>query len=86
MSCLNAETQLLLRLNVFVASVVRFQGKYPMPNEVNLHETTSRLALLTMHFPKLRILWCPSPYATAEIFEELKVCLLYTSPSPRDFG
>ncbi|KAL8600798.1 hypothetical protein ACOMHN_055993 [Nucella lapillus] len=49
------------------------QGKYPMPNEVNLNETTSRLALLTMHFPKLRILWCPSPYATAEIFEELKV-------------
>nr|KAG5698301.1 hypothetical protein BaRGS_017003 [Batillaria attramentaria] len=48
-------------------------GKYPMPNEVSLQETTSRLALLTMHFPKLRILWCPSPYATAEIFEELKV-------------
>ncbi|KAK7100849.1 DNA repair endonuclease XPF-like [Littorina saxatilis] len=49
------------------------QGKYPMPNEVNLNETTSRLALLTMHFPQLRILWCPSPYATAEIFEELKM-------------
>ena len=54
-------------------STMCVQGKHPMPNEVNLHETTSRLALLTMHFPKLRILWCPSPYATAEIFEELKV-------------
>ncbi|XP_076463171.1 DNA repair endonuclease XPF-like [Babylonia areolata] len=49
------------------------QGKYPMTSEVNLNETSSRLALLTMHFPKLRTLWCPSPYATAEIFEELKV-------------
>jgi DNA excision repair protein ERCC-4 len=26
-----------------------------------------------MHFPKLRILWCPSPYASAELFEDLKV-------------
>ncbi len=26
-----------------------------------------------MHFPKLRILWCPSPHATAQLFEELKV-------------
>jgi DNA excision repair protein ERCC-4 len=26
-----------------------------------------------MHFPKLRVLWCPSPYASAELFEDLKV-------------
>jgi len=26
-----------------------------------------------MHFPKLRILWCPSPHASAEVFEDLKV-------------
>ena len=25
-----------------------------------------------MHFPKLRILWSPSPHATAELVEELK--------------
>ena len=44
-----------------------------MSSDVSIQETTSRLSLLTMHFPKLRILWCQSPYATAELFEELKV-------------
>ena len=28
------------------------------------------MILLTLHFPKLRILWCSSPNETAEIFEE----------------
>ena len=31
-----------------------------------------RLQLLTIHFPKLRILWSPGPHATAELFAELK--------------
>jgi len=49
------------------------QGKYPLGSDVSMQETQSRLTLLTMHFPRLRILWCQSPYATAELFEELKV-------------
>ncbi|KAH8838344.1 hypothetical protein MCOR27_009988 [Pyricularia oryzae] len=32
----------------------------------------SRLVLLTLAFPKLRIIWSSSPYETAEIFERLK--------------
>ncbi|XP_071117720.1 DNA repair endonuclease XPF-like [Haliotis cracherodii] len=48
------------------------QGKYPMSNDVSIQDVTSRLSILTLHFPKLRILWCQSPYATAEMFEELK--------------
>lgn len=32
----------------------------------------SRLVLLTLAFPRLRIIWSSSPYQTAEIFEELK--------------
>lgn len=48
------------------------QGKYPISNDVSIQDITSRLTLLTLHFPKLKILWCQSPYATAEIFEELK--------------
>ncbi|KAL4235664.1 DNA repair endonuclease XPF [Mactra antiquata] len=48
------------------------QAKYPMSSDVSMQETTTRLSLLTLHFPKLRILWCQSPYATAELFEELK--------------
>nr|POE79344.1 dna repair protein rad16 [Quercus suber] len=32
----------------------------------------SKLVLLTLAFPQLRIIWSSSPYQTAEIFEELK--------------
>ncbi|KAF3934351.1 hypothetical protein ABW20_dc0108167 [Dactylellina cionopaga] len=32
----------------------------------------AKLVLLTLHFPKLRIIWSSSPYQTAEIFQELK--------------
>lgn len=32
----------------------------------------SKLVLLTIAFPSLRIIWSSSPYQTAEIFEELK--------------
>ncbi|KAF7243066.1 DNA repair endonuclease XPF [Varanus komodoensis] len=40
--------------------------------EISSNDITSKLALLTLHFPRLRLLWCPSPHATAELFEELK--------------
>uniref|UniRef100_UPI00358FF26B DNA repair endonuclease XPF isoform X2 n=1 Tax=Myxine glutinosa TaxID=7769 RepID=UPI00358FF26B len=40
--------------------------------EISSHGITSKLALLTLHFPKLRLFWCPSPHAAAELFEELK--------------
>jgi DNA excision repair protein ERCC-4 len=32
----------------------------------------SKMALLTMHFPKLRILWSRSPHETLRIFSDLK--------------
>lgn len=35
-------------------------------------DITQKLQLLTMYFPKLRLVWSPSPYATAQLFEELK--------------
>lgn len=41
-------------------------------SEISPQHTSSKLSLLTIHFPKLRILWCSSPSETAEIFEELK--------------
>ncbi|XP_007426369.1 DNA repair endonuclease XPF [Python bivittatus] len=40
--------------------------------EISSNDVISKLTLLTLHFPRLRLLWCPSPYATAELFEELK--------------
>lgn len=36
-------------------------------------DITQKLQLLTMYFPKLRLMWSPSPYATAQLFEELKL-------------
>ena len=36
-------------------------------------DITHKLQLLTIHFPKLRLVWSPSPYATAQLFEEIKV-------------
>ncbi|XP_075420387.1 DNA repair endonuclease XPF [Tenrec ecaudatus] len=40
--------------------------------EISGSDVSSKLTLLTLHFPRLRILWCPSPHATAQLFEELK--------------
>ena len=33
----------------------------------------SKITLLTLTFPRLRIIWSSSPYATADIFNDLKV-------------
>lgn len=49
------------------------QAKSSLSSEVSFNDISSKLSLLTLHFPKLRILWCHSPYATAELFDEMKV-------------
>ncbi|KAF2669391.1 DNA repair protein [Microthyrium microscopicum] len=41
----------------------------------------SKIVLLTLAFPRMRIIWSSSPYQTAEIFEELKK--LNDEPDPR---
>lgn len=48
------------------------QGKYYLSRDISSTDIVARLQLLTIHFPKLRILWSPSPHATAELFEDLK--------------
>ncbi|KAK0052104.1 DNA repair endonuclease XPF-like isoform X2 [Biomphalaria pfeifferi] len=48
------------------------QVKSSVSGDVSLNDITTKLAILTMQFPKLRLLWCPSPYASSELFEELK--------------
>ncbi|XP_066301514.1 DNA repair endonuclease XPF-like [Branchiostoma lanceolatum] len=47
-------------------------------HEMSFQEVQAKLALLTLHFPNLRILWSRSPYATAELFQELK----FNRPEP----
>ncbi|KAL0276275.1 UNVERIFIED_CONTAM: hypothetical protein PYX00_003883 [Menopon gallinae] len=48
------------------------QNRHYVSNEAATNTLLSKLQLLTLHFPKLRIIWSPSPHATAELFEELK--------------
>ncbi|XP_040068680.1 DNA repair endonuclease XPF isoform X2 [Ixodes scapularis] len=48
------------------------QGKYGISSDISSQSFVSKLILLTMHFPRLRILWCQTPYATAEIFDIIK--------------
>lgn len=40
------------------------------PNELDIQ---AKLVLLTSAFPRLRIIWSSSPYATADIFADLKM-------------
>ncbi|XP_061823275.1 DNA repair endonuclease XPF isoform X2 [Nerophis lumbriciformis] len=47
-------------------------GRSDFRHEISSNDISSKLTLLTLHFPRLRILWCPSPHATAELFLELK--------------
>ncbi|XP_067912356.1 DNA repair endonuclease XPF isoform X2 [Heterodontus francisci] len=47
-------------------------SKGSLHQEISISDITSKLTLLTLHFPKLRILWCPSPHVSAELFKELK--------------
>ena len=41
-------------------------------NASNTSDVHSHLVLLTLAFPRLKVIWSSSPYQTAEIFEELK--------------
>ena len=41
--------------------------------EIKLDSICSKMCILTMHHPKLRILWSRSPHHTLQIFKELKV-------------
>ncbi len=41
-------------------------------HEISSNDISSKLTLLTLHCPRLRILWCPSPHATADLFLDLK--------------
>ncbi|CAO1415638.1 unnamed protein product [Diamesa tonsa] len=51
------------------------QGHFMLSTDSNSmnSDIVQKLQLLTIHFPKLRIVWSPSPYATAQLFEELKL-------------
>ena len=47
-------------------------GPSKLINTTNPADVQSKLVLLTLAFPRLKVIWSSSPYQTAEIFEELK--------------
>ncbi|XP_045109312.1 DNA repair endonuclease XPF-like isoform X3 [Portunus trituberculatus] len=53
---------------------VTIEGRYFLSSDgsSSSKDIAAKLQLLTIHFPHLKLLWCPSPYASAEIFQMLK--------------
>ncbi|RDX86604.1 DNA repair endonuclease UVH1, partial [Mucuna pruriens] len=49
-----------------------FQSASDIGDDVTPNSIISKLSLLALHFPRLRIIWSRSLYATAEIFTSLK--------------
>jgi len=58
-------------------SYVKGKGKFPSKAPTNIPEYAptlqEKIAMLTLAFPRLRIIWSSSPHATAEIFNDLKL-------------
>lgn len=52
------------------------QAVADMRENIRVTDLSSKLVLLTLAFPKLRIIWSSSPHETAKIFSELKVAIL----------
>lgn len=48
------------------------QGHFVVSTDISGADIQQKLQLLTIHFPRLKLVWSPSPYATAELFYELK--------------
>jgi len=43
-----------------------------LTGNIGQHDLQAKLVLLTIAFPRIKLIWSSSPYQTAEIFEELK--------------
>lgn len=41
--------------------------------DIGMNDISSKLVLLTITFPRLKIIWSSNPIATVEIFQDLKV-------------
>uniref|UniRef100_A0A1I8FN50 ERCC4 domain-containing protein n=1 Tax=Macrostomum lignano TaxID=282301 RepID=A0A1I8FN50_9PLAT len=63
---------LLIEFDAERTGFALYHGRAAMSSELNSSDTISRLSLLTLHFPQLRILWSPPPHASAELFHDLK--------------
>lgn len=58
----------------------RPQASSEIGDDVTLHSLMSRLTLLCLHFPRLRLIWSRSLHATADLFSQLKANQVPSSP------
>ncbi|KAI9226707.1 MAG: hypothetical protein DHS80DRAFT_18332 [Piptocephalis tieghemiana] len=42
-------------------------------DDISLADLSSKITLLLLHFPRLRVLWSSSPMATSEMFQDLQI-------------
>ncbi|KAG1731335.1 uncharacterized protein EDB91DRAFT_1154579 [Suillus paluster] len=63
-------------------------GKYPAKKSTGPTDTDrappsiqSKLVLLTLHFPRVRIIWSSSPFGTADMFNDLKANAFEPDPN-----
>eukprot|EP00887_Chlorella_sp_A99_P005233 scaffold1.g5233.t1 len=50
----------------------RARASSEIGDDISLHSLMSRLTLLCLHFPRLRLIWSRSLHATADLFQQLK--------------
>ncbi|CAG8453665.1 10156_t:CDS:10 [Dentiscutata heterogama] len=43
-----------------------------LKSDININDISSKLVLLTLTFPRVKVIWSSSPHATVQIFEDLK--------------
>lgn len=67
-----------VNLKLFFLLIILAQTYSQLGDDISGSSLSSKLVLLNIHFPQLRILWSSSPFATAEIFEVLK----HNQPQP----
>ncbi|BET02202.1 ERHypothetical proteinypothetical protein [Nesidiocoris tenuis] len=48
------------------------QGRYYLSSDISNNDIQSKLQLLTLHFPRLRLVWSQSPFSSAQLLHELK--------------
>mmetsp|Transcript_521 Transcript_521/g.1858 ORF Transcript_521/g.1858 Transcript_521/m.1858 type:complete len:780 (+) Transcript_521:660-2999(+) len=49
-----------------------FQNEHDIGDDISVNNIVSKLVLLTLHFPKLRLVWSRGVHMTVEIFKKLK--------------
>lgn len=70
--CLHYKTPILL-IEFDEGKSFSLQNLSDMKDTIVATDLSSKLVLLTLTFPKVKLIWSSSPHETAAVFKELKV-------------